>query len=374
MSNLATVISIVPRLPPAIDGVGDYALNLARQLRKDFDIQTHFIVGNPQWQGAAEIEGFPVSQITDSSANTLLTLLSSNNSSSPILLHYVGYGYAKRGCPTWLVEGLQRWKSLHPKSNLVTMFHELYASGYPPWTSSFWLSSLQKHLLERLVNLSDNHITSKQSYAETLCKVAPAKQAKIISLPVFSNIGEPEYTPELVQRKQRLVIFGHKNGRLQIYKQHFQALEQLCQLMNIEEVCDIGVSTGVQISAINGIPLVKKGVIEAEEISSILLDSVIGFLNFPPPTHLAKSTIFAAYCAHGLIPCMANTSIKTIDDLQAGKHYWSANNTNRQLSLETGQEIANNAYTWYQTHSLPKQSQHFFNLLKSPYAHKNYPN
>jgi hypothetical protein len=29
MSNLATVIAIVPRLPPAIDGV-DYALNLAR--------------------------------------------------------------------------------------------------------------------------------------------------------------------------------------------------------------------------------------------------------------------------------------------------------------------------------------------------------
>ncbi len=46
MSNLATVIAIVPRLPPAIDGVGDYALNLARQLRKDFNIHTHFIVGN----------------------------------------------------------------------------------------------------------------------------------------------------------------------------------------------------------------------------------------------------------------------------------------------------------------------------------------
>ncbi|MBD1217761.1 MAG: hypothetical protein H9536_10655 [Aphanizomenon flos-aquae Clear-A1] len=27
MSNLATVIAIVPRLPPAIDGVGDYALS-----------------------------------------------------------------------------------------------------------------------------------------------------------------------------------------------------------------------------------------------------------------------------------------------------------------------------------------------------------
>ena len=38
MSNLHTITAIVPRLPPAIDGVGDYTLNLARQLRKDFNM------------------------------------------------------------------------------------------------------------------------------------------------------------------------------------------------------------------------------------------------------------------------------------------------------------------------------------------------
>jgi len=45
------IIQIVPRLPPVIDGVGDYALNLARQLPKDFNIQTHFIVGSSTWKG-----------------------------------------------------------------------------------------------------------------------------------------------------------------------------------------------------------------------------------------------------------------------------------------------------------------------------------
>ncbi|MFM6307537.1 MAG: glycosyltransferase family 1 protein, partial [Dolichospermum sp.] len=109
MSNLTTIIAIVPRLPPAIDGVGDYALNLARQLRKEFNIHTHFIVGNSTWKGASEIEGFTVSQITDNSASTLVTLLSSNDKYSSILLHYVGYGYAQRGCPVWLVQGLEHW-------------------------------------------------------------------------------------------------------------------------------------------------------------------------------------------------------------------------------------------------------------------------
>jgi hypothetical protein len=148
MSNLASVISIVPRLTPAIDGVGDYALNLARQLRQDFNIQIHFVVGDTKWNGAAEIDGFPVSQVSDRSFDALLTLLSNDHSSS-ILLHYVGYGYAQRGCPVWLVDGLQRWKSLFPKRSLVTMFHEIAASG-PPWTSAFWLSPLQKSLAARL--------------------------------------------------------------------------------------------------------------------------------------------------------------------------------------------------------------------------------
>lgn len=37
-----TIIQIVPRLPPAIDGVGDYALNLARQLRKIINFRAFF--------------------------------------------------------------------------------------------------------------------------------------------------------------------------------------------------------------------------------------------------------------------------------------------------------------------------------------------
>jgi hypothetical protein len=39
------IYQIVPRLHPRIDGVGDYALSLARQLRHDYGIDTHFIIG-----------------------------------------------------------------------------------------------------------------------------------------------------------------------------------------------------------------------------------------------------------------------------------------------------------------------------------------
>jgi hypothetical protein len=74
------IIQIVPQLPPSINGLEDYALNLARQLRKDYEIETHFVIGDRTWTGAVEIEGFPVSQISDRSFDALLTLLSGDRS------------------------------------------------------------------------------------------------------------------------------------------------------------------------------------------------------------------------------------------------------------------------------------------------------
>ena len=363
MSNLATVIAIVPRLPPAIDGVGDYALNLARQLRKDFNIHTHFIVGNSTWQGAAEIEGFTVSQITDNSATTLVTLLSSYHCSSPVLLHYVGYGYAQRGCPLWLVDGLQRWKSLHPKSNLVTMFHELYASG-PPWTSSFWLSPLQKSLAVRLTQLSDRCTSSKQLYADIITQISQGKHNQVLFLPVFSTVGEPEkLPPDLSERQQRLVIFGGVSKRARVYKQSQKVVNYVCQRLNIQEIYDIGTPTGITPSFIGKVPILEIGKQPAHKVGDILTNSIAGFSDYNPD-FLAKSTIFAAYCAYRLLPINAKGSVAIIDGIEAGKHYWvpdiDRNDLGDQFNWQT---IADHSFDWYQKHNLLVHKHSFTNQL-----------
>jgi hypothetical protein len=365
MSDLSTVISIVTRLPPAIDGVGDYALNLARQLRKDYNIQTQFVVGNPDWKGELEIEGFSVNQLIDSNSDQLTALLEGDRN-SPVLLHYVGYGYAKRGCPIWLVDGIQRWKNLYPQRSLVTMFHEIYASGLP-WQSSFWLSPLQKNIATRLVRLSDRCITNTQGHAEILSKLVPNPEFKYISLPVFSNMGELNYDLPLSKRSKRLVTFGHKNSRVRIYQEHVTDLTKICQDFHIKEICDIGNPTGVELPNISNVSIIEKGIMESSQISKILSDSIIGFLIFPPPVQLAKSTIFAAYCAHGLIPYMVSGSKITINNLEMGKHYLSTSNPSYNFSLKIGQEIANNAYNWYQTHNLSKQAKIFSKYLFAQY-------
>jgi hypothetical protein len=94
----AIIFQIVPQLPPAIDGVGDYALNLASQLRCDHALETEFMVCDPTWQGESEIEGFPVHKLNSRSSTDLIAQLNQLQATT-VLLHYVGYGYAKRGCP-----------------------------------------------------------------------------------------------------------------------------------------------------------------------------------------------------------------------------------------------------------------------------------
>ena len=351
------ILQIVPRLPPAIDGLGDYALNLARQLRQDFGVETHFLVGNPDWIGATETEGFPVIQLKQCSARTFLSQLP--RKVRTILLHYVGYGYAKRGCPLWLVDGLRRWQSEHLQARLVTMFHEVYASG-KFWTSAFWLSPLQRNLAARLAHLSDACLTSCQANAARLSQLGSSQSQPVSVLPVFSNVGEPETLPSLAARPRHLVVFGTFGRRLKIYQNALETLGQICHELAITKIIDIGRPTTLNISEVNGIPLIEMGERAASEISSLLLNSVAGLIDYPA-TLLSKSGIFATYCAYGLLPIVIGTAEPPphFDGLEPRKHYWLPEYQSEPLDLSRGQAITNCAHAWYQTHNLAVHAQVF---------------
>lgn len=345
-----SIISIVPRLPPTIDGVGDYAYCLAQQMRQDFGIQTHFIVGEPSWRGAPDLDDFPVSLLERRSAIDLSSLLK-QLSASTILLHYVGYGYSKRGCPTWLTNGLQKWQLSAQDSSLVTMFHEVYAAGRPPWTSAFWLFPLQKYLAIRLANLSESLVTSKQLYANILNSFVP-QHGSIPVLPVFSNVGEPNEPPPLAERRKKLIIFGGAANRTQIYQSTNHILSQVCQLFKIEIIVDIGPEIVAISEAFGNVPIITMGQLAASEISQHLMQSTVGFLNYNPD-YLGKSGIFAAYCAHGVLPINVSGSIEEIDGLLPGTHYLVADKLSKQkLDVAQIQAIADSAHAWYQAHNL----------------------
>jgi hypothetical protein len=132
--------------------------------------------------------------------------------------------------------------------------------------------------------------------------------------------------------------------------------------LEIEEIVDIGPSLGFEIQPVNGTPVTCLGVKTAQEISSLLSSSVVGFFDYPAE-FLAKSTIFAAYCAHRLIPVGVFYEGLNVDALEPGIHYWLGDRHQDAMSLLGGQVIADNAYAWYQTHHLSVQARTFATCL-----------
>jgi len=344
------ICSIVPRFFPLIDGIGDYALGYARLLRQDSAIDTRFIVADPQWQGPDLVEGFEVTHLSGRFTSDLTGVLR-KTSDQTVVLHYGGYGYAKRGCPVWLVTALERWRKETGDRSLVTIFHELYATG-PPWTSSFWLSPIQKNLTARLARLSDQSLTSLEVNAQTLNAMSGNGDGRTHNLPVFSSIGEPESSPPLKDRRRRLVVFGTRGRRIEVYRRSTPELNRICGALEIEEVLDIGQPIEARFLKDLAVRSSVAGLRSSEEVSRLLLDSIAGVIDYPPAV-LGKSTIFAAYCSHRVIPIVAtHVEASPADGLQANSHYWLTDVRTEQLNLDEGQAVADRALDWYRQHNL----------------------
>jgi hypothetical protein len=365
-------IQIVPSIFPKIDGVGDYALGLAHQLRQNFNIETHFIVGDLSWSGNSVVDGFSISQLRQHNSTNLLSLLEDvGKEASSVILQYVGCGYAKRGCPLWLVEGLEGYKALYPEKKIVTMFHETYGSGPPyygadpPWVSAFWLAPLQKSIASRLVISSNHCITSREKFREQLCRISSANSSRISVMPVFSNVGEATHLPLLRERKPILVVFGSRNSRARVYEQFPDVISDICRALEIEKIYDIGPKTGLEIAEFGNVPVIEVGEKTLVEIGSLLVEARAGILNYHPE-FLAKSGVYAAYSAYGLIPIVVyarNQWSNGADGLFAGKHYWASDHVNKDLDLGMGQILSKNVYDWYQSHNLTAHTRAFAKQL-----------
>jgi hypothetical protein len=215
--SLTKIYQIVPLLPPAFSGIGDYAVSLAQQLRNFNHINSEFIVGTPDWQGTEILDGFACHRVGDRTASALTRLinhldpaptsLAADPSQTPlqqvpesaqlaradqvtILLHYVGYGYQQRGVPFWLSDWLKQNSSniAQGKLRLVTMFHEVASSG-PPWKSEFWLRPWQLRIAKQVIAASSSIFVSNYISARDIAKYQP--KAPVNLYPVWSSFGEP---------------------------------------------------------------------------------------------------------------------------------------------------------------------------------------
>jgi hypothetical protein len=341
------IVQIVPHLPPPFEGVGTYAAALAGALEARFAVETRFVIGDPRSSGEPGNGARPVP------ARTAAALAAELGRETTALLHYVNYGYQSHGCPIWLVEGLARWLRGNPGRSLVTLFHEVWASG-PPWRSSFWLLPLQRRLASTLARFSGAIVTSLQRYGEMIQSRVPDQEISV--MPVFSTVGEPETVGPIAGRARRIVVFGGAGVRQRTYEKFLPVLAAAARALAAEEICDVGSPVPLPAKA-GKVPIRPLGTLGAGEVSGLLGDSLAGFLAYPP-AFLPKSTIYAAYCAHGLLPVCAWDRHPRDGALIEGRHYWTGSGD--------PQAIASAAREWYGGHGLIRQAETFHRLLAEP--------
>lgn len=307
-----TVVQISPTYPPDISGVGDYAALLAMELRDAGQSLETLVAGTAGWSVAREGE---VAMLDRPDAAALAAALTD---ARKVLLHFSGYGYARRGLCRWLVDGLALWKSVSENRRLVTMFHEVYATG-PIWRSSFWTAGAQRRIARDLTRLSDAaFVSSKGGHDQLrpLCETLPLEV-----LEVFSNVGERASYRSLFERPPAAVVFGGPSRRRQVYEAlnatNAQAAEIL-RYVGVEKILDIGPPIDCP-EATLGCRIETLGPLPADDVSTYLDEARIGFVNYRRDK-ITKSGIAAGYFSHGVLVVNTQREGYYPDNLVEGVH------------------------------------------------------
>lgn len=337
------VIQIVPHLPPVVCGVGDYALRLASALSGQ-GIETAFIAADGNAQPLAEPS---ITNLPARTASALRGVLEHSRAAT-VLLQFSGYGYADRGLCWWLPAGLRQWLGGGADRRLVTVFHELYATG-PIWRSSFWTAWPQREIARRIARLSDAAFVTSQTGQETLARLRPDLGATV--LPVFSNIGELPDPAPLHLRGDAAIVFGSAGPRRRAY----EALAPLgpefgqsLRRMGVARIIDIG-GGAVAPQQLGGLPVEPRGILPAPEVSDLLAQARVGLLAYSSHV-ITKSGIFAAYLAHGVLAVNAPMGGALPSDLRAGREF--ARPQDIAAPGFDPEAVARTGHRWYQARGL----------------------
>ncbi len=338
-----TLVQIAPS-PPGSGGVGDFADKLALGVRTHAGLHLQTIV--PNHAGGSSIPFIHALLRRRSSLTRSLHRLDATQ----VLLHYVGYGYARYGIPWDLVRALIAWRREKRGRTFVVFFHELAAVS-PLFSSVLLVSALQRHLIRLLVRHADTVMTSSRFFHEQLRRLVPSHGRLEPPMPVFSTIGEPSELPSFHARRRAAVVFGSPTIRGKVYAD-LQRLTRDCETLKIDQLIDIGRPLPEPPQGLK-IPWHPMGPLPDEQVIDILSTVHVGFLAYWP-TALEKSSIFAAYSACGLptilYPLDAGRPRPDIPVLIRGSS--SAFQTARTFPAGSPASASAAAYEWYQTHNL----------------------
>lgn len=356
---------IVPVMPPVTSGVGDYALIMARHMRETAGVETEFFVGDPAWKskGATRIEGFPVEAFAARTPAAVTDALSDDD--GPVFLHYVGYGYHPKGVPFWLLNAMRVQQRRGVR--VATFFHELEASG-PVLGTAFWLRPAMRWIWKRLARLSAARFCTTGLVQRLLAQHAGVEAQRFA---VFSTIGEAPSLVPFAERRRRMILFGNPFARGQAYVDFAPMLERAVAATGVEEIVDIGPPFSAVPAAVAGVPVRSLGILEADAIRSLMAESMVGYVPYPIP-FICKSTIVAAYTAHGMLTVLHDQPVHATDGIEAGRNVLLAGASMAPLSIEAMAPVAAAGRAWYDDHTIARASDGILAALRGdpPVAQK----
>jgi hypothetical protein len=272
-----------------------------------------------------------------------------------ILLHYVNYGYQKRGVPFGLLSILRGMRRRH-RGTLLTVFHELYASG-PPWGSAFWLQPLQVHLTKSVAHLSDECIVSSDNFVSELQRLVPA--VRIHLHPTPSGLEEPSLSREQIADRDlhRWVIVGGTVLAERSLRSFARAIQWIPESIAPRTLFVLGGNENPVTRALFAGLAIQSDYrprVLASEASEILRTCSFAWLNYfhrsdVETSVVLKSSAYAAACAHGVIPVFPHrgTPISIEGDRLPGPFFveWDCCELPGPSDRST---VALNIYDWYQ--------------------------
>jgi hypothetical protein len=358
------LIHVMPRRTAEPNGVADYALALARALRSYRGVNSVFLSGTPSVDAMPVEDDWKTVCVPKRKGQVLadtIRLLSAETNARAVVLHFSGYGYHKRGVPVWLVQGLRIWRRRAGATPLLTIFHELYASGRP-WQSAFWLCPLQKWIARNILNLSSVAITPTDLYSKRLSGWRDGSAIKITAMPVFSGVGEPGCGSPPCARAATAVVFGLAGVEDRLFRIYRQKMEGIISALGIEKIFDIGPRLFSIPGTLAGAPVISKGVLPQCALSEQLHHARFGFLAYPLD-FVGKSGVFAAYAAHGVVPIVLSEKLGTFDGLQPSRHFVDGLRLATRVGTEDLASIQDKLFTWYTSHSVKVQAEYLMNSI-----------
>ncbi len=342
----AHVLQLLPRAPGSLDGVGDYALKMARGLRDEHGIDSVFIAQETSSDSRIEdFSTFPMAEFCRARAP--------RETCDGIIVHYVNYGFQKRGVPLTLAGFLKQLRR-ECGAALLVIFHELFASG-PPWRSEFWLQPLQKKIARDVACLADARLISCDSMRRQLEKLCPERSATV--QPVTSTWGEPKFDDAQLRGRDPhcWMVCGGTALLERSLRSFLKTVSAIPDEFAPRKLSVVGGAFNPHIRALLNTPSKFSSEyfpeVTPEAAAPMFAEAAFAWVDYfasgnVPGDVLLKSSSFSALCAHGIVPVAPAVSgaIAIDGDTLPGPF------TVSQIPQDRG-NVARTIFAWYHRHA-----------------------